>query len=321
MAQPNSLTLLYRHPAFLGHDTGMHVEHPSRLLALDAELTHRSMLDDRPAPEWFPATDEQVLRAHDPGLLAALERLTVAGGGAIDPDTVVLPDSLAAARMAAGAGVDAVDRVARGETRRAFVLSRPPGHHATRTRAMGFCLLNTIAIAALHARASGFDRVAIIDWDVHHGNGTQDIFEADPHVLFCSSHRFEWPFFPGTGHPSERGTGPGAGTTHNVALHAGDGDAAIATALRDVFAPAVRAFKPDLILVSAGYDAHIDDPLGGLRVTDEGFRALATMVRDLAAEATGGRLVAVLEGGYHPRSSARCIAETIAILEGSSFEK
>jgi acetoin utilization deacetylase AcuC-like enzyme len=312
-------TLLYRHPAFLGHDTGLHVEHPSRIVALDAELDRRGLLDGRPTLDWSPATDEHILRAHDPALLTGLERLTEDGGGEIDPDTPLLPDSLAAACLSAGAGVDAVDRIIRGEAGRAFIAGRPPGHHATRSRAMGFCLLNTIAIAACHARASGIERVAIIDWDVHHGNGTQDIFASDPDVLFCSSHRYGWPFFPGTGHHAERGTGPGKGATLNVPLAPGDGDDQIMAALRERIAPAVRAFRPGLLLLSAGYDAHIDDPLGGLRVTDAGFRALATAVRDLADELAGGRLIAVLEGGYHPAASARCIADTIAIFDGPSL--
>lgn len=320
MAHPDPRTLLYRHPAFLGHDTGSHPEHPSRLIALDAELARRGLLDDRPTVDWAAATDDQILRAHDPAMLANLERLTAAGGGEIDPDTVVRRDSLTAARLAAGAGVDAIDRIARGETRRAFVLGRPPGHHATRDRAMGFCLLNTIAIAALHARALGFQRVAIIDWDVHHGNGTQDIFSGDPDVLFCSTHRYSWPFFPGTGHVSERGTGAGKGSTLNVPLSPGDGDAEFVAAVRDRIAPAVRAFLPDLILVSAGYDAHREDLLGGLRVSDGGFRAVAGLVRDLADDLTGGRLLATLEGGYHPAASARCIADTIAIFDASSIE-
>lgn len=312
-------TLLYRHPAFLGHDTGLHPENPSRLLALDAELERRGLLTGRATPAWQPATDEQILRAHEPALLRRLERLVAAGGGEIDPDTSVVADSLDATQMAAGAGVDAVERIMRGEATTAFVLGRPPGHHATRDTAMGFCLLNTVAIAALHARATGFERVAIIDWDVHHGNGTQDIFDADPSVLYCSSHRYSWPFFPGTGHPSERGTGAGMGTTVNVALRPGDGDAEITRALADTIAPAVRAFGPELVLLSAGYDAHIDDPLGGLRVTDEGFRTLSRATRALADELAGGRLIAILEGGYHPASAARCIADTIAILDAPSI--
>lgn len=309
-------TLLYRDLAFTGHDTTPHPENPSRVRAIDAALRDRGLLANRDSPSWTPATDEQILRAHDAAMLDDLERITAAGGGAIDRDTLIFDDSLHAARLAAGAGIHAVESIRAGEARTAFVIGRPPGHHATRDRAMGFCLLNTIAIAALHARAVGYRRVAIIDWDVHHGNGTQDIFYGNGDVLFCSSHRYGWPFFPGTGAPDERGEGPGAGFTINVPLDAGDGDQQIVAALIDHIVPAVRHFEPDLILLSAGYDAHIEDPLGGLRVTDDGFRQLSRITRDLVIEVTDGRLIATLEGGYHPVASARCVADTISILDG-----
>ena len=309
-------TLLYRHPAFAGHDTGHHPEHPRRIRAIEAELARRNLLAGRAEPSWTPATDEQITRVHDPALLEGLEELTTAGGGWIDPDTIVRPDSLAAARLAAGAGVAAVDAVRAGEATTALVLGRPPGHHATPTRAMGFCLLNTVAIAAAHARAIGFERVAIVDWDVHHGNGTQDVFYDRADVLFCSTHRYDRMFFPGTGSAAERGRGAGEGCTLNVPLRAGDGDADVLAALRERIIPAVEAFRPDLVLLSAGYDAHEDDPLGGLNVTDAGFRALAELTKDLAERVAGGRLVAVLEGGYDPAALARGVADTLAILDG-----
>ena len=317
MPNPATPTLLYRDPAFTGHDTTPHPENPSRIHAIDRELQQRGLLEGRPVPTWAPATDEHILRAHDPAMLDELERITASGGGAIDPDTLVFDDSLHAARLAAGAGVHAVDSIHAGEATSAFVLGRPPGHHATRDRAMGFCLLNTIAIAALHARSVGFGRVAIIDWDVHHGNGTQDIFYGRSDVLFCSTHRYGWPFFPGSGAPDERGEGPGAGFTINVPLDVGYGDEEIEAALVDHIVPAVRHFEPDLLLLSAGYDAHVVDPLGGLRVTDAGFRQLSRITHDLAIEVTGGRLIAVLEGGYHPEATARCVADTLSILDGN----
>jgi acetoin utilization deacetylase AcuC-like enzyme len=308
-------TLLFRHPAFAGHDTDGHLENPGRILAIDAELERRALLAGRPEPVWKPATAEQIARAHDPSLLTALERITSAGGGWIDADTMVLPDSLEAARLAAGAGIAAVDAIRAGKTTTAFVLGRPPGHHATARRSMGFCLLNTIAIAATHARAIGFERVAIIDWDVHHGNGTQDIFFERDDVLFCSMHRFGWGFYPGSGAADEHGRGRGEGFTLNVPLSPGDGDAEMVTALRERIIPRVERFAPDLVLVSAGYDAHRTDPLGGLEVSDAGFREVATVVCDLALRACDGRLVAVLEGGYDPLALGRCVADTIATLD------
>lgn len=309
-------TIVYRHDAFAGHDTGpWHPENSSRVVAIDNELSRRGLLTDRAVPEWVPATDEQILRVHTPRLLQRLQRLTETGGGAIDQDTVVRPDSLVAARLAAGAAVAAVDEVVSGNARTAFVVARPPGHHATADRSMGFCLLNSVAIAAAHARESGFGRVAIVDWDVHHGNGTQDIFYERSDVLFASTHRYDGWFFPGTGGSGETGRGDGEGFTVNVPLSPGDGDSTIIGAFEKHILPRLEVFAPDLILMSAGYDAHRDDPLGDLAVTDAGFRALATSVIDVAAHHAGGRIIAILEGGYHPESSARCVADKIELLD------
>lgn len=311
-------TLLYRHPAFAGHDTTPHPENPSRIHAIDDELTRRGLLGARPHRRWQPASDEAILRVHDAALLDRLNNLTARGGGQIDLDTSVLPDSLAAARLAAGAGIDAVEAILAGESTSAFVLARPPGHHATRNTAMGFCLLNTIAITTAHALSRGLERVAIIDWDVHHGNGTQNIFEDRNDVLFCSVHQYG-NIFPGTGAATERGSGPGAGYTLNIPLHWGDPGSAIIAAMEHTVLPAVRAFRPEMILVSAGYDAHEDDPIGGLRATDADFRRLATLVRGLAGEAAEGRIIAVLEGGYDPAVLARCVADTIEVLDTPSL--
>lgn len=312
-------TQIYHHPAFAGHDTTPHPENPSRVIAIQAELQRRRLLDDRPAPVWETATDEQILRVHDASLLSSLEQMVASGGGAIDPDTIVFPDSLHVSRLAAGAGVHAVDAIASEEASTAVVLGRPPGHHATRDRSMGFCLLNTIAITAAHALATGFERIALIDWDVHHGNGTQDIFYDRSDVLFCSSHQYGRGFFPGTGSASERGRAAGMGYTLNIPLTMGDGDSAVRAAMEQRILPVVRSYQPNLILVSAGFDAHFADPLGGLLVTDDGFRSLSVHVRDLARELTGGRLIAVLEGGYHPVASAHCVADMIEILDTPSL--
>ena len=291
--------------------------------AIDAELNRRDLLRDRPALPFGPATEEAITRIHHPAYLAAIEAGAAAGGGHLDADTIVRPDSVDVARLAAGAATAAVDAVLRGRAgtagagdqpvNRAFVLARPPGHHAMPDGGMGFCLFNTIAIAAAHALAHGIERVAIVDWDVHHGNGTQDAFYDDQRVLFCSLH--QWPWYPGTGAAAERGIGRGVGYTVNVPLPAGSDDAAYLTALRDFVVPRIDSFQPQLLLVSAGFDAHTDDPLGLMRVSEDGFADLATACLALADAHAGGRLVAVLEGGYDPAALGRSVASVVQALD------
>ncbi len=306
-------TILFQSDAFTLHDTGTHPENPRRMLAIDREFQKRHLLADRLVVPFEMATPEAIARVHDPGLLGALETIASEGGGWIDADTVVRPESVDVVRLAAGAGIAAVDTVLGGKARRGFVIARPPGHHATPSRPMGFCLINTVAIAAAHARVSGATRVAILDWDVHHGNGTQDIFYDNGDVLFCSLH--QWPFYPGTGSRDETGRGAGAGTTINIPMAAGSGDSLYIRHLEETIAPAILAFRPDLLLISAGYDAHENDPLGGMQVTDEGFRQMAAFAVDLAESVCQGRIVAVLEGGYDPPALARCVADAIEVFD------
>jgi acetoin utilization deacetylase AcuC-like enzyme len=265
---------LISHPALAElHPTEPHVEVRERLLVL---------LDAFEVVEGSPASREQVERVHTPAYLDRLEAIEVPT--LLDPDTVASETSYEAALLAAGCTLGAVDRGG-------FALVRPPGHHAPPGRAMGFCLVDNVAVAARYAQAElGIERVAIVDWDVHHGNGTQDIFWDDDSVLFVSLH--QWPFYPGTGGPGEENE-----TTVNVPLPAGSGDEEYLRAFTERVEPAVRVFEPELVLVSAGFDAHVDDPLAGMRVTRDGFRELASRSAALAP-----RIAAVLEGGYDPRT-------------------
>jgi acetoin utilization deacetylase AcuC-like enzyme len=311
-------TALLRSPRFLGHDTGPHVENADRIRAIEAALAEADLLRDRPELSFGPASREQLERVHDPSYLDQVETFAAAGGGWLDGDTIVREDSFEVARLAAGAAVAAVDAVLEGTVSRAFVLARPPGHHATPGQGMGFCLLNSIAIAAAEALARGVRRVLILDWDVHHGNGTQDAFYASDAVLFCSIHQS--PLYPGTGAANERGTGAGDGYTLNIPLPPGLGDEAYRQVMTEIVIPAARAYAPELVLVSAGFDAHRDDPLANMRLTEEGFAFLASAALQIAAESAGGRLVAVLEGGYDPNALGRGVIATIAAFDdaGSS---
>lgn len=292
------------------HDTGgWHPERPARLGAVEAGLAESSIHIHRLASR--SATSAELERVHSPAYLSRLERFLADGGGELDPDTPTSRGSWGTALRAAGAALEAVDALRRGEGTAAFVACRPPGHHATAGRAMGFCLLNNVGIAAA-ALADAGERVFILDWDVHHGNGTQDIFWDDPRVLFASLH--EWPTYPGTGRASEIGGGAARGLTVNVPLPAGaTGDVAL-RALDELVAPAVDAFDPTWVLISAGYDAHRADPIGGLALSAGDFAALTT--RACAFAPSPGRVVAVLEGGYDLDGLRRSVTATASNLVG-----
>ncbi|HET9621518.1 MAG TPA: histone deacetylase [Kofleriaceae bacterium] len=273
-----------------------HPERPARAEAVRDALRAAGIASRGEHRAIRPATDEELARVHAAGYLDDLTRTVPGKSGWLDPDTYYSPATWDAASAAAGATTQLVLDVLSGELGQGISVVRPPGHHATRDRAMGFCLLNNAAAAAAAARAAGAARVAILDWDVHHGNGTQDIFWDDPSVLYLSVHQF--PFYPGTGAPTELG-GPGAlGATVNVGLPSGCSDAEYAAVFDHVFVPKLRQFRPDMLLISAGFDAFQHDPLAGMRVTHAGFAAMARRLRAVADEVSAGRIVAVLEGGY-----------------------
>jgi acetoin utilization deacetylase AcuC-like enzyme len=260
-----------------------------------------------------PATDNELARVHDRDYLGLI-RETAGRAVALDPDTFTSPDSHDVALLAAGAVVAGVDHVLDGGPgTRALAMVRPPGHHAERSRAMGFCLFNNVAIGAAHARARGVSRVAVLDYDVHHGNGTQHAFEGDASVLFISSHQF--PFYPGTGAANEIGFGPGAGFTANFPLDAGATDADYDHIYQTAVA-IVEQFHPDLVFISAGFDAHMDDPLGGMRVTAPQFGRLTALIADAADTCCEGRVVAVTEGGYDLKALAASLHAAIDVLDG-----
>ena len=302
-----------RDDRYLGHDPGpYHPESPQRLRAIHGALD-RACLPVLQVIEPREAQVEELCWNHSQRYVE--EVLATAGRGPVqlDPDTAAGPGSALAARLAVGGLFQAVEAVAKGEVGSAFALVRPPGHHAEQDRAMGFCLFNNVALAAHYARRRlGLRRVLIVDWDLHHGNGTQHAFWSQGEVLYFSTHQY--PYYPGTGAVEEVGEGAGRGATVNVPLAPGAGDADFLHIYWELLAPVVRSFGPDLILVSAGFDIAAGDPLGGMAVSPQGFGALAAVVRSLAQELCGGRLVLTLEGGYSLNALAQGVVEVTRAL-------
>jgi acetoin utilization deacetylase AcuC-like enzyme len=302
------VAVLFHHPSSLEHDTGGHPEQPARITAIERALDERDWLgwERRLSPA---ASYELLGGVHPRAYVEAIERFCAAGGGMLDLDTVASARSFVAAAHAAGGAAALVDALLGGEAPVGASLHRPPGHHAEAARAMGFCLFNNVAVAARRARdAHGVQRVAILDWDVHHGNGTNDIFHADPSVLFLSIHQS--PLYPGTGAASDTGSGAGEGFTINLPVPGGSGDEVFCSLVEHVVLPVLREYAPGLVLVSAGFDAHADDPLAGCRVTDEGFAAMAASMRRVADELEVP-LGIVLEGGYALAALSRSLVATL----------
>lgn len=298
--------LLYSEPIFLQHETGTHIENAGRLRLIPQRLADTGLESLVRRPQWEPVSLSRLRLVHSPGYIDQVWAFAKSGGGQIEVDTIVSPSSYEVALMAAGAVCDAVQRIVRGEDRQGLCLVRPPGHHALTSRAMGFCIFNNVAIAARVAQMElGVSRILIVDWDIHHGNGTQATFWEDENVGFLSIHR--WPFYPGSGSEEERGAGPGLGATLNLPIAFGTPRQKYLDIFRSALEKFAAAIRPELVLISAGFDSHRIDPLGGLGLETEDFQTLTQIVLDVAQVHAQGRVVSVLEGGYDPLVLTDCI--------------
>jgi len=302
-------------PIYLRHDTGAHVENRRRLEETINLLESSGLLGRLKLLKPRKAILEELLLVHDSSHISRVEAVSGQGGGWLDADTVTSPDSYEVALYAAGGVLQAVDAVLRGEVSSAFCLVRPPGHHATRLRAMGFCLFNNVAVAAKYAQITHkLERVLIADFDVHHGNGTQEAFYSDPSVLYFSTHQY--PFYPGTGAIDEVGHGAGRRTTVNVPLPAGCGDEEYLRVYEEILVPVARRFRPELVLVSAGFDPHWADQIAMMEMSLSGFARIVELLKGLAEELCEGRLIFTLEGGYNVRALSHGVKSTLGILLG-----
>lgn len=325
-------------PHFVDHYTGSsHPERPDRIRAIYRALRTAGMIDSPdPFPEFQldlgirphsavkllelspePASQKWLRLVHTPRMIDWAERVCRIGGGILDQgDTVVGPDSFEIALLSLGAAMAGCDAVLNGKARRAFVAARPPGHHAEPDRSMGFCIFCNIAIAAKYAQQTyGVEKIAIVDFDVHHGNGTQAAFEADPSVLFISLHQHPRTIFPGTGYETETGTGKGEGFTINIPMNPGSEDEDYMKMFQTRVVPALDKFRPQLVMVSAGFDAHRDDPLAQINLSDECFEWMTRQIVDVAEQHCGGRIVSVLEGGYNLQALGRCVVRHVLAMQ------
>ncbi len=308
---------LVNSPDYLKHDFPNHPENANRLRTIEGALATSGIRERLLTLAPSPAARQQVTAVHIPEYVDALERVMAKAPGYIDAaPTYIVPESFATAMLAAGGAVTAVEAVLSGQADSAFALVRPPGHHAVMDRAMGFCLFNNIAIAARHAQKLGRGRILIVDFDVHHGNGTQDMFYHDPSVLFISTHQAG--IYPGTGDADDIGEGPGEGRNVNVPLPAGAGDAAFERLATEIIEPAAERFAPDLLLVSAGFDAHWCDPLASLQLSHSGYGRLMQTLTRIAQRQCEGKMVLTLEGGYDPGALADGVLTLLRVLLGES---
>lgn len=308
-------TALVYHSAYLDHDMGAgHPESPNRLRAIMQRLELSGTAARLTRIEPREAKDEWITQIHTPSYLAMLKTHAPTNGRiSLDPDTSMSPGSLTAAYLAAGGALAAVDAIMSKEVDHVFCAVRPPGHHAEAGRAMGFCLFNNVAIAARYVQQRyGLQRVLIVDWDVHHGNGTQHSFEDDSSVLYFSPHQY--PHYPGTGRATERGRGAGEGFTINVPMEAGEGDEEYRAVFQKSLVPAADSFKPEFVIISAGFDAHKDDPLASMGLTEEGYADLTGIVAGIAKRHASGRILSSLEGGYHLTALAASVDRHIQAL-------
>ncbi len=308
------MVMLFTDPRMLDHVPGRgHPDRPERLEAVLRHLKRTGLMFTCPSGKVRPATDEELRRVHSAAYLDRVRSYADRGGGHIEADTWLSSGSDLAARLAAGAAIEAVSAVVGGETARAFCAVRPPGHHARPSDAMGFCLYGNVAVAAMDAVTRlGVNRVLVVDFDVHHGNGTQEVFYADPRVAFFSIHRY--PFYPGSGAADETGTGPGLGFTRNVPVHYGTSQQDYRGLFRRALERIADHARPDLILISAGFDAHAEDPVGDLGLEVEDFERLTRDVVEIAEVHTGGRIVSVMEGGYNTSILAGCVEAHLLAL-------
>jgi len=292
-------TALIYHPIYLQHDTGPgHPERPSRLQSILRKLRKTGLIDKLRRVEPPPASIEEITLVHPKDYVSDIEKICKKGLVNLDSDTVASADSFEAALFAAGAVIKAIDLVLNKEIDNAFCLVRPPGHHARASQAMGFCIFNNIAIGARYIQKRyKLNRILIIDWDVHHGNGTEEIFYQDREVFYISLHQY--PHYPGTGAEGSRGEGKGKGFNLNIPMQAGSGDAEYIKAFQEIVIPKVKDFKPEFILISSGFDGHRDDPLSSINLTEDGYRQMTILIKEMASIYSENRIVSVLEGGYN----------------------